>query len=307
MDPHFHVTDAALAGRIRHSSALWPAVGDYVLGEPQPGGWTLITEVLPRQSVLARKDPGGQSQILAANVDTLFIVTSANQDLNLNQLERYAALATAGGVRPVIVLNKIELASDPHALLDEIAARFPTLDIFGTSANEGWNLDALEQYAQPNCTVAFVGSSGVGKSTLTNALIGHAVAETSGIRSGDDRGRHTTTHRELHRTPNQAFVIDTPGLRTVGLTDETDVESLFPDIEELTRRCRFSDCAHDTEPGCAVTAALESGELLPERWENFVKLGKELAYERRKGSKALQSEEKKHWAKIAMAIRKRMR
>lgn len=266
-----------------------------------------IQSVNQRQSWLSRRATSGQEQFLAANIDTLFIVTSANQDLNLNRLDRYVILAKAGNVTPVFVVNKIELARDPNALLDQTAARLPDVNILGTSAVEGWNIDAIKDYASPGKTVAFVGSSGVGKSSLTNALLGDNRSRTSAIREDDDRGRHTTTHRELHLTPDRSFVIDTPGLRTVGLTDEANPGSAFPEIDELASRCRFSDCAHATEPGCAIHAALESGELQPERWDHFLKLNRELAFARRKGNKALQSLEKKRWAKISMAIRKRMR
>lgn len=307
MDQDFNIFDASLAGRIRHKTTLWPVVGDYVIGLPQPGGWVLIQSVSNRFSVLERRAPGGGSQILAANVDTLFIVTSANLDLNLNRLERYAAMAISGGVAPVIVVNKIELAADPHAVLDQVADRFPDINVLGTSAIEGWNIDSLAEHALQGRTVAFVGSSGVGKSSLTNALLGGALMEVSAIREDDDRGRHTTTHRELHISPIGALVIDTPGLRTVGLGDDAELDSVFGDIEALTLQCKFTDCRHSTEPGCAINAALESGDLASDRWENYIKLGRELAFERRKSSKALQAEEKKKWAKIHMAHRERLK
>lgn len=307
MDQNFNIFNASLAGKIRHQSALWPAVGDFVTGEPQPGGWVLIVEVKERFSLLSRREFNGRTQILAANVHTLFIVTSANQDLNLNRLERYVALAISGGVTPVIVVNKIELASDAGALLDEVAARFADVDVLGTSAHEGWNVDGLEDYALEGRTVAFVGSSGVGKSSLTNALLGKEQMATSEIRGDDDRGRHTTTHRELHVTSGGAIVIDTPGLRSVGLSEDADLDSIFSDVESLALQCKFSDCRHSTEPGCAINAALDSGELDSARWNNYIKMGRELAHERRKTNKALQAEEKKKWAKIHMANRDRMK
>lgn len=307
MDQHLNIFEATLAGKLRYQTALWPTVGDYVIGLPQPGGWVLIQSVSHRFSVLERRAPDGGSQILAANVDTLFIVTSANLDLNLNRLERYAAMAISGSVAPVIVINKIELAADPHAVLDQVAERFPNINVLGTSATEGWNVDCLLEYAVQGRTVAFVGSSGVGKSSLTNALLGGVRMEVTAIRDDDDRGRHTTTHRELHVTSRGALVIDTPGLRTVGLGDNADLDSVFGDIEALALRCKFTDCRHSNEPGCAILAALESGGLPTDRWENYIKLGRELAFERRKNSKALQVEEKKKWAKIHMAHRERMK
>lgn len=292
MDESYRIYNAALAGRIRHASRLWPVVGDYVTGEIQPGHWVQIQAVDLRKTWLSRRDSNGDEQILAANIDTLFIVTSANQDLNINRLERYVVLAETGGIRPVIIINKIELSSDPGSLLDQVAARISGVDVLGTSATEAWNVDALIDYANAGQTVAFVGSSGVGKSSLTNALLGNEIAVTSAIRADDDRGRHTTTHRELHLTPWKAFVIDTPGLRTVGLTADAEHHSAFTDIEDLMTRCRFSNCAHETEPDCAIQAALATGLLQAERWANFLKLGRELAYERRKSNKALQAVEK---------------
>ncbi len=305
MDQYLNIFDAALAGKIRNQSTLWPNVGDYVSGVPQPGGWISIEAVIDRISVLERRGPDGRAQVLAANVDTLFIVTSANQDLNLNRLERYVAMAISGGVAPVIVINQIELAADPYGILDLVAERFSSVNVLGTSVIEGWNLDAIAEYAEAGRTVAFVGSSGVGKSSLTNAILGAFHMQVSAIREDDDRGRHTTTHRELLVAPSGAMVIDTPGLRTVGLGDDADLELAFADIESLARQCRFTDCRHSTEPGCAILSALESGELQTERWENYIKLGRELAFERRKTNKALQSEEKKKWAKIHMANRER--
>lgn len=306
MDQDLNIFSAEMAGRVRKNN-VWPAVGDWVFGIPQPGGWMQIVDVIERQSVLSRRSPSGTEQILAANVDTLFIVTSANQDLNLNRLDRYVAMALGGGVRPVILINKIELAEDPHAVLDAVAMRFSSVDLYGVSVFEGWNLDCLEPYCMEGQTVAFVGSSGVGKSSLTNYLLDSNSAEVSEIRESDGRGRHTTTHRELHVLKSGAVVIDTPGIRTVRLMDDAGLESAFADIEELSSRCKFGNCAHANEPGCAVLSALEDGTLDACRLESYVKLGKEQAYERRRGDKALQAQEKKKWAKISMANRARMK
>lgn len=306
MDQEQNVFPAEVAGKVRNQSELWPAVGDWVIGRPQPGEWVLIEEVRERTSVLARRDPDGiRDQVLAANVDTLFIVTSANHDLNLNRLERYVALAVSGHVQPVIVVNKIELANDAHALLDSVVERFPAVDVHGMSVVERWNLESLDLYATDGRTVAFVGSSGVGKSSLTNVLLGKSQMLTQGIRTDDDRGRHTTTHRELHVTNAGAWVIDTPGLRQVGLTDDVELDAAFVDIEGLAARCKFTDCRHSTEPSCAIQTALADGTLALERWENYQKLKRELAFEQRKASKALQSQEKKRWAKIHMGHRAR--
>lgn len=308
MDTQRRIFAAELAGRVRQPGELWPAVGDYVIGRPQPGDWFLIEQVVERRTLLERRDPvGGPSQVLAANVDTLIIVTSANQDLNLNRLDRYVLLATSGGIRPVIVVNKIELAENPHQLLDTVAARFSTIDVIGMSALEGWNLDALDAYTTNGQTIAFVGSSGVGKSSLTNALLHGTPMTVQAIRSDDDRGRHTTTHRALHVTASGAVVIDTPGIRTVGLTLDSDLESAFADIDGLATHCRFTDCQHDAEPDCAIRNALASGALDAARWASFQKLERELAFERRKASKHLQSEEKKRWAKLHTTHRQRIK
>lgn len=305
VDTNFNIYSAKLAGRLRIHAQHWPTVGDYVTAEPQPGDWWLITAVDKRRSALTRRDPAGDTQVLCANVDLVLIVTSANEDLNLNRLERYLAMAFSGNVRPLIVVNKIELAADPHGLLDEMAHRFPDVDILGVSAAENLNLDGIEEYLHQGITAALVGSSGVGKSTLVNALVGSDRAETQTISASNDRGRHTTTHRELHALQSGAFLIDTPGLRQVGHDDPSGVSSVFGDIEALALQCRFTDCLHHSEPGCAIRGSLASGALTEERWDNYIKLSKELAFERRKTNKALQAEEKKKWAKIHMANRAR--
>jgi ribosome biogenesis GTPase len=305
ISPDLTVFEAKLSGNARVQK-LFPAVGDYVRGRPQPGGWFLIEETAPRRTVLKRRDAGNErEQILAANVDILFIVTSANQDLNFNRVDRLVALADAGGVASVIVINKIELAQDPHAILDRTSERFRDIDVLGVSCFNGWNLDALAEMLRPALTVAFAGSSGVGKSSLTNALMGEDRMLVKAIREGDGRGRHTTTHRELLVAPNGAVIIDTPGLRKVGLTGEVDVEGIFGDLSELESRCRFGDCLHENEPGCAVRTALTAEELDPERWASFLKLRKEAAFEARKSDKALAAENKRMWVRRHKAYRQR--
>lgn len=304
MDEKMNIYSATITGSLRFSSQDLPAVGDWIYGSPQSGDWVLIQKIAERKSILGRADPSRlRQQILATNVDILFIVTSANHDLNFNRLERYIIMAQAGGVKPVIIINKIELSNEPQILLDEVATRFRNIDVFGMSFYENLNLEQLRNYAIPGATVAFVGSSGVGKSSLTNYLLGHEHVRVGDIRESDSRGRHTTTHRELHIAPNGAVVIDTPGLRSVGLSEDATLDGTFADITELEQNCKFGDCQHQTEPGCAVLAALDSGELEGDRWNSFLKLQKEIAFEKRKVDKSLASAEKKKWAKLSRRIK----
>jgi ribosome biogenesis GTPase len=227
--------------------------------------------------------------------------------MNLDRLDRYIMLASNGGIQPVILINKIELAEDASALLDEVAMRFSGVDVHGVSVHEGWNLESLLAYVQNGLTVAFVGSSGVGKSSLTNLLLGQSQMGIQEIRLSDGRGRHTTTHRELHLLPGGGFVIDTPGIRQVGMTEDMDLGSSFEDIESLFTKCKFTDCKHDSEPGCALREALNIGKISAGRWGSYLKLQKEVAFELRKANKALQSESKKKWAKIHKESRQRMK
>lgn len=297
---------AEMSGSFRMHSPVRPTVGDYVRGRILSGAggdWILIEEILPRKSEIKRQDSGGKEQVLAANVDYLFIVTSANHDLNFNRLDRYLALAQAASVEPVLVVNKIELSENAASILDALAERYSDIDVHAVSVMERVNLEFFDLYLQPAITVAFVGSSGVGKSSLTNYLVGSQCARTQDIREGDSRGRHTTTHRELQICANGAAVIDTPGLRSVGLTSDAEPDSLFADIESLARQCKFTDCSHANEPNCAVQKALQSGELAEDRWCSYHKMQKEVLFQKRKSDKALQSDEKKRWAKISKNIR----
>jgi ribosome biogenesis GTPase len=303
IDENFKIYSATITGHMRFNSQDLPAVGDWVQGRLQVGDWVLIDAIGERSSVLARADSSGSRQILATNVDVLLIVTSANHDLNLNRLDRYIIMAQSGGVKPVIVINKIELSENPEQLVSEVAERFKYIDVHGVSFYENYNLEQISHYATEGRTLAFVGSSGVGKSSLTNYLIGGEAAVVGNIRESDGRGRHTTTHRELHITKSGAVVIDTPGLRSVGLSEDAGLEEAFADIMALAEKCKFRDCKHKTEPKCAIIAALDSGELESDRWQNFQKLQREIAFEKRKVDKSLASAQKKEWAKRSQSIR----
>jgi len=260
------------------SAAEFPTTGDFVEIIPNTLGDSLIVRTLPRKSLFLRSDPmpGRPPQAVAANFDTVFILTSLNRDFNPRRLERYLALAWQSGAVPAVLLTKADLAGDCREqcrLAEKIAGG---AGVFAVSAKTGQGLDALAPYLRPCKTVVFLGSSGVGKSSLVNALAGGEMMRVNEIRSGDSRGRHTTTRRQLVMLPSGVMVIDTPGLRQLGMHDAGEgLAQSFADIERLLGSCRFSDCRHAGEPGCAVRLAIDSGELAPERWESYLKLTQE--------------------------------
>jgi ribosome biogenesis GTPase len=274
-------TRAAVSGRFRHlacARADFPAVGDWVALEAGDGT-AVIHAVLPRAGKFSRKAPGkaSEEQVLAANLDTLFVVTSCNRDFNPRRLERYLS-AAAAGVQPVLLLNKRDLCEDPDRLAGDLRAVLPQVHVHALSALHGAGLDALLPYLGAGRTVALVGSSGVGKSTLLNRLRGQESQAVQPVRAGDDRGRHTTTHREMVSLPQGGLLIDNPGLRELQLWEDADEDQAFADIAELAAGCRFADCTHEGEPRCAVQQALADGLLSPERLESYRKLRRELAY-----------------------------
>jgi ribosome biogenesis GTPase / thiamine phosphate phosphatase len=256
---------AEVTGRFRAEAAQrsdLPGVGDFIAMQVYPGqGPAMIEAVLPRTSALIRKASSEERpQLIAANVDVFLIVVGLDGDYNLQRIERYVALVHTSGARPVIVANKIDLAIDLEAKLAAIAAAVPGVAIHAISARQGAH--ELETYFDNHKTIALIGSSGVGKSTLTNQLLGQSVQATQEVRVHDSRGRHTTTHRQLFIRAQGGFIIDTPGMRGLELWDETKaVEPDFSDIEELASQCKFRDCQHAKEPGCAVRAAVQSGGL----------------------------------------------
>jgi ribosome biogenesis GTPase len=291
-------TFAVASGRLEDDALLaggLPAVGDWVAARREPGSRSLIEAVLPRRTALSRKTALHQAdvQVLAANVDTVLVVSDLGRDLNPRRIERYLALAHESGAEPVVVLTKLDLAGDASgaAAVDAVALGVPVLPVSNVT---GEGLEALERYLLPARTVALVGSSGVGKSTLINALAGEELQATAEIRESDDRGRHTTVRRELIVLAGGGLVIDTPGMRELQLWESDEgMETAFADVTELMTKCRFRDCSHEREPGCAIQAALADGSLDRSRWESYLKLQREQRALETRLDKRLQADERK--------------
>lgn len=271
------VKSAVVSGKYRYETQTvsdYPAVGDYVIAEwPDDGSNAVITGLFPRKSCFIRKAAGTnkQEQVVAANIDTAFLCMSLNGNYNLRRLERYLSVTYDSGAEPVVVLTKSDLCSDVESKLVQARAAAPGVDVLAISSlDEGY--EAVIKYVFPGKTVAFIGSSGVGKSTLINKLTGADRLATGEIGSGD-KGRHTTTRRELIPLPNGAFVIDTPGMRELGMWDSGDgINTAFADIEALSHACKYADCTHTAEPGCAVLRALADGTLDAARLASYRKL-----------------------------------
>jgi ribosome biogenesis GTPase len=328
--------EALLSGAFMNEAeadSVYPAVGDWVVlrqanaaeggahtadasgatrasAASGASGPALITAILPRRGAFARKAPGDterdrvEAQVLAANVDSAFIVMAAGRDWNPRRLERYLALAEEAGVRAVLVISKADLADDPEALLAEAASTASGVERTLVCAPEGRGMQALAEHVERGKTIVLLGSSGAGKSTLLNALAGRALAATGEVRDDDERGRHTTTHRQLYRLPGGALVIDTPGLREVQLwADEESVDAVFGEIEEYAALCRFRDCRHEREPGCAVREALERGDIDPDRYESWRKLRREVAYLDSRSDPAARRAEAERWKAINKSMR----
>lgn len=254
-----------------------PAVGDFVLCAP--GAPPTIERILPRRTELRRGAAGEshQRQIIATNIDSAFVLNGLDGDFNPARIERYLLLIQASGASPVLVLTKAD-TGDAEAALTQLRTRLPALPMHAVNAKSAESVAPLFAYLGPGDTAVLIGSSGVGKSTLTNTLLGETRMATAAVREHDSRGRHTTTHRALIPLPSGGCLIDTPGMRELKLTGEEDLEqSRFSDIDELAQSCRFGDCRHAGEPGCAVQAALNDGRLDPDRWRNYLKLRDELA------------------------------
>lgn len=276
-----------------HDSGLcmYPAVGDFVLIKHNPIGEDIIYRVLERISEFSRINPTSThipmatKQVVASNFDFVFIMTSLNHDFNIRKLERYVATTLSSGATPVIVLTKADLCSNYKSHVTDINMLLPEVDVRVISAYTGFGMDKLKDYVQPAKTIVFLGSSGVGKSSLVNALANDDLMKVNGIREEDSRGRHTTTFRQLFRLMNGTIVIDTPGMRELGLWDASEgIKESFSDVEELTLQCRFHDCKHGKEPDCAIRAAIDEGVLSEKRFASYVKLLKETKYTERKAA-----------------------
>lgn len=301
---------AVLTGKLRFiasSPADLPAVGDWVvISQPAGESKAQIHAVLPRRSKFSRKAAGTetQEQVVAANIDTVFLVQGLDGDFNTRRLERYLVAAYESNATPVVILNKADLCDDPGQKVREVEATALGIAVHAISSLDGRGVDQLDQYIGRGLTVAFLGSSGVGKSTLINLLIGENVQKTAGVREHDSRGRHTTTHRELIVLKPGGLLIDTPGMREMQLWDASDsLGETFGDIESIAAACHFSDCSHKTEPGCAVREAIEQGSLEKDRFDNYVKMEKELEYLDSKMDARLHLKRKSRVKKLHRAFR----
>ena len=300
------------SGKLRleaEEGADWPAVGDWVVAtvsEEADSG--TIQEVLPRKSKFVRKTAGRvtQEQVLATNIDTALLVSALDGDFNPRRVERYLAQCWESGAKPVILLNKADVCANAAARAAEMERVAAGAAVYIASAKSGLGFEGLEKHLSRGQTLCLLGSSGVGKSTIVNRLMGRAIQETNEVRESDSRGRHTTSARELFALPGGALLIDTPGLRELQLWDSDEgVSRAFADIESLAAQCRFSNCRHEAEPGCTIRQAIASGALDEGRLDNWRKLLREQAFLRQKLDPEARQEQKEKWKKIHRAARQK--
>ena len=302
-----------VSGRLRYQIDgvdSYPVVGDWLAVAVQPGEKKgVIRAILPRKSSFSRKTAGEltQEQVVAANVNTVFLVSGLDggRNFNLRNIERYLTVAWNSGAQPVIVLNKADVCEDVPSRVGEAELVASGVPVHAVSAVTGWGLDALNTYVSSGDTVALLGHSGVGKSAIINALLGEERQQVGTVRGGDRRGRHTTTRRELILLPSGGAVIDTPGMREIQLWGEESVlGNAFDDIERLAENCRFADCQHGSEPGCAVRAAIQRGDIDAARFQSYLRLKRELRYLEARRNDRTRIEEKERWKKISQWARR---
>ncbi|OFZ31294.1 MAG: ribosome small subunit-dependent GTPase A [Bdellovibrionales bacterium RIFCSPHIGHO2_01_FULL_40_29] len=303
---------ASVSGKMQFNAVSrvdYPAVGDWVMVEfPSQSDRGVIHQVLERKTIIHRKQVGSSAdmQILSTNVDYAFITTSVNTDLNYRRIERYLAVARDAGSVPVILLTKADAClEDIDDVRADVQKEFPGVEIHALSKNDFEKAEFLAEYLKIGTTSIFIGSSGVGKSTLVNFLIGNEQIKTQDVRESDGKGRHTTTSRNLYVSRYGGLIIDTPGMRELQLSDHADgVRTQFSDIEDLIQSCRFSDCKHQTEPGCAIKEAIADGSLADDRWRSYQKLEAEVRHGMRKQDKVLAAEDRKIWKKRSIEAKK---
>ena len=302
----FGEIEVKVSGKFRFDTfnkGSYPVVGDWVgIKKEFNDDRGIIQAVLPRRSKLSRKVAGRvtEEQIIAANVDIVWIVSGLDNDFNIQRIERYLTLASESGSKPVVILNKSDLCDDPDVRIEQVKRIAPSTPIYSLSAELNHGLDILNRYLGKGKTIALLGSSGVGKSTIINRLLGVDRQKVGPVRESDSHGRHITTYREMIMLPNGGMIIDNPGMREIQLWSKGDgLNDVFKDIEEVAQNCRFRDCIHESEPGCAVKEALDKGELDPRRYTHYLKLRKEVKFLSNKHNEMVRSTEKAKWKNIA--------
>ena len=307
-----HEFSAKITGKMMFTASSredYPTVGDWVLTKKSDKNSYVIKEILPRKTMLQRKSSGGfDSQIIASNIDVAFIVQSPDRDYSLNRIERYLTLVKTGNIKPIIVLNKIDLISDVdlEMKISEIKTRFDNIDVYVTSAVAGKGIEDLKNSIKEGLTYCFIGSSGVGKSSIINTFLGEDLIKIGEISSHANRGKHVTSSREIFILERGGLLIDTPGMREIGILDaETGIKDVFSEIDEMSNGCRFSDCSHINEPGCAVLESVSSEDLDQDVYDNYIKLLKENEYNTM--SKVEKREKDKNFGKFIKTSKKIMK